>query len=121
VALLSFPSSPTNGQFFPSAPLQGQQQYRWESATQTWHLEGVATAVTPGTYGDATNIPQITVDVQGRITSAVDIPITFARFVAPPTAQTDPGVAGDLAYDSDWFYYYDGAAWQRVFTDSSAW
>lgn len=34
------------------------------------------TAVTPGTYGDATNSPQITIDQQGRITSASDVPIT---------------------------------------------
>jgi hypothetical protein len=34
------------------------------------------TAVTPGTYGDATNVPQITVDQQGRITDVVDVPIS---------------------------------------------
>jgi phage-related minor tail protein len=33
------------------------------------------TAVTPGTYGDVSNIPQITVDSKGRVTAAVDIPI----------------------------------------------
>ena len=35
------------------------------------------TAVTLGTYGDATNVPQFTVDADGRITNAVDVPITF--------------------------------------------
>lgn len=34
------------------------------------------TAVTPGTYGDATNVPQITVDAKGRVTAAVDVPIS---------------------------------------------
>lgn len=34
------------------------------------------TAVDPGTYGDATNSAQITVDQQGRITDIVDVPIT---------------------------------------------
>jgi hypothetical protein len=34
------------------------------------------TAVTPGTYGDATNSPQLTVDAKGRITSVVDVPIS---------------------------------------------
>lgn len=34
------------------------------------------TAVTPGTYGDAANVGQFTVDAQGRITAAVDVPIT---------------------------------------------
>ena len=33
------------------------------------------TAVTAGTYGDATNIPQFTVDQQGRITSAANVAI----------------------------------------------
>lgn len=39
-------------------------------------LDLADTAVTPGTYGDATNVPQITVDQQGRITEVVDVPIT---------------------------------------------
>jgi hypothetical protein len=34
------------------------------------------TGVTPDTYGDATNVPQITVDAKGRITSVVDVPIS---------------------------------------------
>lgn len=33
------------------------------------------TAVTPATYGDASNSAQITIDQQGRITAAVDVPI----------------------------------------------
>lgn len=34
------------------------------------------TAVTPGTYGDASNVAQFTVDQQGRITAAADVPIS---------------------------------------------
>ena len=34
------------------------------------------TAVTPGTYGGADSIPQITVDQQGRVTAASDIAVT---------------------------------------------
>lgn len=33
-------------------------------------------AVTSGTYGDATNIPQITVDAKGHVTEVVDIPFS---------------------------------------------
>jgi len=33
------------------------------------------TAVTPGTFGDANNSAQITIDQQGRITAAADVPI----------------------------------------------
>lgn len=39
-------------------------------------LQLANTAVTPGTYGDATNAPQITVDSKGRITGVINIPIT---------------------------------------------
>jgi len=34
------------------------------------------TAVTPDTYGDATHVPQITIDAQGRITAATDVAIS---------------------------------------------
>ncbi|MFN7603958.1 MAG: beta strand repeat-containing protein, partial [Bacteroidota bacterium] len=44
-------------------------------ATGTVTLNLANTAVTPNTYGSATNIPQIAVDAQGRITSASNVPI----------------------------------------------
>lgn len=34
------------------------------------------TGVVPGTYGDASNVPQFEVDAKGRILSVIDIPIT---------------------------------------------
>ena len=34
------------------------------------------TTVTPGTYGDSSNIPQITVDQQGRLTEVTSIPVS---------------------------------------------
>jgi hypothetical protein len=32
--------------------------------------------VTPGVYGDTSNVPQITVDAQGRVTDVTEIAIT---------------------------------------------
>ena len=43
------------------------------------------TAVTAGTYGDATNIPQFTVDQQGRITAASNVAIQTAWTLAGDT------------------------------------
>jgi hypothetical protein len=36
-----------------------------------------STAVTPGTYGGTSNIPVITVDQQGRLTSSANVPVTI--------------------------------------------
>jgi hypothetical protein len=47
------------------------------------------TTVTAGTYGDAGNIPQITVDSKGRVTAAGNIAVTIP-----------PGFAGNLAGNS---------------------
>jgi hypothetical protein len=75
MALLSFPASPANGQLYPTTPLPGQSQYEWSATEQTWRLLGVATAVTPGTYGNGTNVGQFTVDATGKITFAQNVPI----------------------------------------------
>lgn len=64
------------------------------------------TAVTPGTYGDATNSAQITVDAKGRITEVIDVPISGGgggggawevivnTTVAAPIAEIDVDVSG---------------------------
>ena len=44
------------------------------SGTLTVDLDD--TAVTPGTYGDASNVAQITIDQRGRITAAADVAIS---------------------------------------------
>lgn len=44
------------------------------SGTLTFSLAN--TTVTPATYGDATNVPQLTVDAKGRITGVTNVPIT---------------------------------------------
>lgn len=54
-----------------------------ETATPTINLAN--TAVTPGTYGGATNVPAITVDAQGRITSASNAAISTSFTVAGDT------------------------------------
>lgn len=121
MALLSFPVSPANGDLYPVSPLAGQNQYEWSAPEQTWRLLGVAIGATPGTYGDSANIPQITVDAQGRVTSAVNIATNAPVIVAAPTTQSDPGVAGNISFDSSWIYWYDGAAWQRAAADATPW
>lgn len=46
------------------------------------------TAVTPGTYGDASNVSRITVDQQGRVTGVVDVPIPAGLPDAPSDGAT---------------------------------
>ena len=121
MSVLVFPPAPVNGQLFPSTPVAGQAQYQYEAITQTWRLLGYATGVFPGVYGDATHIPQITVDATGRITLATNISISYPNLTSPPATQSSTGVAGDVAYDSSYFYWYDGANWQRAAADSTPW
>ena len=47
------------------------------------------TAVTAGTYGDSTNIPQFTVDAQGRITAASNIAISTNFSIAGDNGSSD--------------------------------
>ena len=47
------------------------------------------TAVTAGTYGDATNIPQFTVDSKGRVTAVSNIAIATNFSIAGDTGNTD--------------------------------
>ena len=124
MALLSFPTSPTNGELYPVTPTTGQNQYRWESSTSTWRLIGPVTGVTAGTYGNASNVGQFTVDIQGRVTSASNVAITFPTtltFVTAPAASTSAGTTGQVAVSATYLYMYTGTRWQRIAWDSTAW
>jgi hypothetical protein len=48
------------------------------------------TAVTPGTYGDGTNIPQVTVDAKGRVTGVVSIPIVTPGGTVTDVTASEP-------------------------------
>jgi hypothetical protein len=50
-----------------------------------------ATAVTPGTYGDATHVAALTVDSGGRVTAAADVAITAG---GPPSGPAGGDLAG---------------------------
>lgn len=89
MALLNFPLTPTAGELYPSNPLPGQSQYKWDGTNQTWRLLGVAVGVVAGTYGNSSNVGQFTVDPQGRITSAVNVPI--AGTAGGTVTQVDAG------------------------------
>ena len=122
MALLIFPASPPNGLLYPAIPAVGQQQYKWDAANNTWVLEGTGTGVVAGCYGDASTVPSFCVDAVGRITSVTNVPLpSTLTVVSAPATQGDSGSPGDVAYDASWFYWYDGALWQRVAADPVAW
>lgn len=60
------------------------------------------TAVTPGTYGDASNVGQFTVDAKGRITSATEVAIGAASWTATITATFNGGGAAISAGANCW-------------------
>lgn len=49
-----------------------------------------ASGVTPGVYGDGTNVPQFTVDATGRVMAATSVPISISGYV-PDTRQVIAG------------------------------
>jgi hypothetical protein len=88
--------------------LSGGGDFTTDQATnETITVNLADTAVTPGTYGDADNTPQITIDQQGRITSATTV----------ATAGAGGGGGGELLIERDVF---TATANQTAFTISSA-
>lgn len=49
-----------------------------------------ASGVTPGVYGDGTNVPQFTVDATGRVMAATSVPISISGYV-PTTREVIAG------------------------------
>lgn len=108
MALLVFPSNPTNGQLYPTNPIAGQYQYQWSSADVTWRLLGAATGVTPGTYcPSTTSVPRFTVDALGRITSVQCVELDFVK------------LNNSGAYNGYQWPNSDGVAGQVLVTDGS--
>jgi hypothetical protein len=88
--------------------LSGGGDFTTDQATnETITVNLADTTVTPGTYGDADNTPQITIDQQGRITSATTV----------ATAGAGGGGGGELLIERDVF---TATANQTAFTISSA-
>lgn len=89
--------------------LSGGGDFTTDQATnETITVNLADTAVTPGTYGDANNTPQITVDQQGRITSATT--------VTTAGSGSGGGGGGTLSIERD---VITATANQQVFTVTS--
>lgn len=61
-----------------------------------------ASGVTPAVYGDASNVPQVTIDATGRVTAATSVPITVSGYV--PTSRqviAGTGLTGGGALTGD--------------------
>jgi len=110
--------------------------------TSTGTIALANTAVTPGSYGTSIGIPQITVDAQGRITSATTIATTSNSYQGTWNASTNTPTltssVGTLGYYyvvstagsttlngistwavGDWAVY-NGSAWQKVAASGSS-
>lgn len=63
--------------------------------TSTGTIELANTAVTAGTYGSSSFVPQIIIDAQGRITSATNVAVTGASTVVTDVATVTNGTLID--------------------------
>jgi hypothetical protein len=69
-------SSSGGGATVPVGP--GQKLLVYPTGSEVLPIEAAlgATGVTPGSYGDGGNVPRLTVDAQGRITSVTTLPLS---------------------------------------------
>ena len=124
MAILSFPVAPVNGQLFPTSPLVGQSQYQWDSTAQTWVLQGAATGVIPGCYGDAYSVPSFCVDATGRISFAGNVPIAanspdLQQVTAEGAVTTDTVTVGGLIAAGLTYPVVDGGSGEVLTTDGA--
>jgi len=99
VASIVFPTSPVDGQVYPSTPTAGEKVYSWSSTYQTWLLIGTATGVLEGTYGSAQKVGKFTVDISGKLTSAEDVDIQAATETLAGIAQIATQATVDTGTD----------------------
>ena len=105
--LLQVAGVPTSRQVIAGTGLTGGGQLS-SNVTLSVAYKGIGptqladTGVTAGTYGDAGNIPQFTVDAQGRVTAVQNVPFSVAGYV-PVTRQViaGPGLTGGGALNAN--------------------
>jgi hypothetical protein len=94
--LLQVAGVPTSRQVIAGTSLTGGGPLS-SNVTLSVAPKGIGTAqladsgVTPGVYGDGTNVPQLTVDATGRVMAITEVPLSISGYV-PTTRQV---IAGD--------------------------
>jgi hypothetical protein len=94
--LLQVAGVPTSRQVIAGTSLTGGGPLS-SNVTLSVAPKGIGTAqladsgVTPGVYGDGTNVPQLTVDETGRVMAITEVPLSISGYV-PTTRQV---IAGD--------------------------
>ena len=104
----------------PGTGLQNEATDDQTAITEDGTIGLTDTGVVADTYGDGTNVPQITVDAQGRITSVDNIAIDVEAGSSVGISDTPPAdpSAGDLWWNSTdgrlYIWYEDGDTDQWV-------